>query len=228
MPGGNTIFGQPSPFPEHFGAEAAVLNGQVPKARLDDMVRRILTARIAEGQLDRTTTGSHDAVVTTPEHQQFATRLSEQGTVLLKNANGVLPIDSQRVHSLAVIGAAAQDAPIYTGGGSAIVKPSGTVTPLAGITARAGNNVKVTYASGTAGTAEPPLIDTARLTPASGTGNGLTAEYFASSDLSGTPTITRVDPIVQVTGDPPGLSGVWSARRTGTCRRWRCRATRTH
>src|SRR3954451_20827657 len=218
MPGGNTIFGQPSPFPEHFGADlkAAVLNGQVPKARLDDMVRRILTARIAEGQLDRTTTGSHDAVVTTPEHQQFATELSEQGTVLLKNASGVLPIDSQRVHSLAVIGAAAQNAPIYTGGGSAIGKPSGTGTPLAGITARAGNNVRVAYAPGTAGTAEPPLIDTARLTPASGTGNGLTAEYFASSDLSGTPAITRVDPTVQVTGDPPGLSGVWWARWTGT------------
>jgi beta-glucosidase len=218
MPGGDTIFGQPSPFPERFGADlkAAVQNGQVPKTRLDDMVRRILTARIAEGQLDRTTTGSHDAVVTTPEHQQFATQLSEQGTVLLKNAGGVLPVDSRRVHSLAVIGAAAQNAPIYTGGGSATVVPSGTVTPLAGITARAGNDVKVTYAPGTAGTAEPRLIDTARLTPASGTGNGLTAEYFASPDLSGTPAITRVDPTVQVTRDPPGLSGVWSARWTGT------------
>jgi beta-glucosidase len=218
MPGGNTIFGLPSPFPERFGADlkAAVQNGQVPKARLDDMVRRILAARIAEGQLDRTTTGSHDAVVTTPEHQQFATQLSEQGTVLLKDARGALPIDSQRVHSLAVIGAAAQNAPIYTGGGSATVNPSGTVTPLAGITARAGQNVNVTYAPGTAGTAEPPLIATARLTPASGTGKGLTAQYFASSDLSGTPAITRVDPTVQVTGNPPGLSGIWSARWTGT------------
>jgi len=218
MPGGSTIFGQPSPFPEHFGAElkAAVLSGQVPKPRLDDMVRRILTARIAEGQLDRTQTGSHDAVVTTPAHQAFATQLSEQGTVLLKNARGVLPIDSRRVHSVAVIGAAAQSAPIYTGGGSAAVVPSATVTPLQGITARAGQNVRVTYAPGTAGTAEPPLIDTATLIPASGSGHGLTAEYFASPDLSGTPVITRVDPTVQVTGDPPGLSGTWSARWTGT------------
>ena len=94
--------------------------------------------------------------------------------------------------------------------------PSTTVTPLDGITARAGSAVKVTYAQGTAGTAEPPLIDTATLTPTSGTGHGLTAEYFASSDLSGTPAITRVDPTVQVNGDPPGLSGTWSARWTGT------------
>src|SRR3954453_11327553 len=90
MPGGSTLFGKPSPFPEYFGAplKAAVQNGQVPQARLDDMVRRILTVRIAEGQLDRTTTGSHDAVVTNQAHQDFAQQLSAQGTVLLKNSSG--------------------------------------------------------------------------------------------------------------------------------------------
>src|SRR4051794_25544466 len=218
MPGGDKIFGKPSPFPEHFGADlkAAVQAGEVPMARLDDMVRRILTARIAEGQLDRTTTGSHDAVVTTEDHQDFAEQLSEQGTVLLKNAHGVLPVDDRTVGSVAVIGAAAQTTPIYTGGGSATVVPSDKVTPLEGITARAGDDVDVTYAAGTAGTAEPPVIDTATLTPASGTGHGLTAAYFASPDLTGTPAITRVDPTVQVTETPAGLSGTWSARWTGT------------
>jgi beta-glucosidase len=146
MPGGDTIFGQPSPFPEHFGVElkAAVQAGQVPESRLDDMVRRILTARIEAGQLDRTSTGSHDAVVTSAEHQDFAEQLSEQGTVLLKNDDGVLPIDDRSVGSIAVIGAAAQTSPIYTGGGSATVVPSGTVTPLDGIRARAGDDVDVT------------------------------------------------------------------------------------
>src|SRR4051794_28168000 len=78
MPGGNTIFGRPAPESEHFGdaLKAAVQSGQVPEARLDDMVRRILTARIAEGQLD-SERGSHDAVVTSEEHQDFAERLSE-------------------------------------------------------------------------------------------------------------------------------------------------------
>jgi beta-glucosidase len=217
MPGGNTIFGNPAPVPERFGADlkTAVQNGQVPLSRLNDMVRRILAARIAEGQLDRTSTGSHDAVVTTPAHQRFATQLSEQGTVLLRNRGGVLPINTRRVDSVAVIGAAGQSNPIYTGGGSAAVVPSATVTPLAGIQARAGAGVRVTYAQGTAGTAEPPVIDTARLTPASGAGNGLTAQYFNSRDLSGSPAITRVDPTVQVTAAPAGLSGTWSARWTG-------------
>jgi beta-glucosidase len=97
--------------------------GQVPEARLDDMVTRILTARIAEGQLGGRSTGSQDAVVTSPAHQRFARRLSEQGIVLLKNGGGVLPL-GHRVRSIAVIGAAAQTAAIYTGGGSASVVPS--------------------------------------------------------------------------------------------------------
>src|SRR3954453_4813431 len=188
MPGGNTIFGRPAPESEHFGdaLKAAVQSGQVPEARLDDMVRRILTARIAEGQLDGTPAGSHDAVVTSEEHQDFAEQLSEQGTVLLKDDNGVLPIDDKQTGSVAVIGAAAQAAPIYTGGGSAAVVPSGTVTPLEGIRSRAGGDVDVTYAQGTAGTQEPPVAPSSTLSPASGTGPGLNAEYFTSSDLSGT------------------------------------------
>src|SRR3954466_9681814 len=65
MPGGNTIFGDPARGREGFGDElkAAVQNGQVPLSRLNDMVCRILTRRIAEGQFNRTSSGSHDAVV---------------------------------------------------------------------------------------------------------------------------------------------------------------------
>jgi beta-glucosidase len=216
MPGGDTIFGFPAPVGESFGTKLkdAVTSGQVPEARVDDMVRRILSQRIAEGQLDRRSNGSHDAVVTSAAHQDFAERLSEEGTVLLKNDANALPIDDAQ--SVAVIGAAAQAAPIYTGGGSATVVPSHTVTPLEGIQARAGSGVDVTHAPGTAGTAQPPVIDSATLAPASGSGPGLTAEYFASPDLSGSPVITRVDPTVQVTGTPAGLSGIWSARWTGT------------
>ena len=62
--------------------------------------------------------------------------MSEQGAVLLKNRGGVLPLT--RRGSSRRIGATAQGAPIYTGGGSASVVPSATTTPLDGIKARAG------------------------------------------------------------------------------------------
>jgi beta-glucosidase len=211
MPGGNGPIGGP----ERLGQalKDAVQAGQVPVSRLDDMVRRILTARIATGQLDRTSTGSHDAVVTSAAHQQFARDLSAQGTVLLKNDRWALPLDG--VHSLAVIGADAQDAAIYTGGGSANVIPSATTTPLDGIRARAGSNVQVSYAKGTSGTAALPVLPSNLLTPSSGAGNGLSATYYASPDFSGAPVISRVDPTVSFSA-PAGLSGVWSARWTGT------------
>src|SRR3954471_21406580 len=167
------------------------------------MVRRILTARIAAGQLDRASTASHDAVVTSAAHQQFARELAERGTVLLKNDRSALPLDG--VRALAVIGADAHDAPIYTGGGSANVNPSATPTPLDGIRARAGSNVEVTYAKGTTGTAALPLLPSNLLTPAAGTGGGLSATYYASPDFSGAPVISHVDPTVSLSANPAGL-----------------------
>jgi beta-glucosidase len=204
-------------YPQYFGEslKAAVLAGRV--LRLDDMVTRILTAMISAGLLDHPPSGSQDAVVSTPEHQALARTLSEQGSVLLKNDGAVLPLAPRRVRSIAVIGAAAQDVPIYTGGGSANVIPSTTTTPLEGIRARAGRDIAVTYAPGTAGTAALPDLPTARLTPSSGTGNGLTATYYATSDFTGAPVATRVEPTVHFTGAPlPGLTGQWSARWTGS------------
>jgi beta-glucosidase len=120
------------------------------------------------------------------------------------------------VSSLAVIGATAQNAPIYTGGGSASVIPSVTTTPLDGIKARAGA-IRVTYAPGTAGTPALPDIPTNLLTPAGATGNGMTATYFSTPDFTGTPVATRVEPAIDFSAPPlPQLSGVWSARYTGT------------
>jgi len=208
MPGYPQFFGEP--------LKADVQAGLVPMARLDDMVSRILTAMIAVGLLDSPASGDQSKIVTTPENQRLARTLSEQGTVLLKNADGVLPLDSHQIDSLAVIGATAHNAPIYTGGGSASVIPSAKTTPLEGIRARAGDDVKVAYAPGTAGTPALPDIPTNLLTPSAGTGNGVTATYYASPDFTGTPVATRVEPTVDFSGLPlPELTDVWSARFTG-------------
>ena len=54
--------------------------------------------------------------------------------------------------------------------------------------------------------------------PASAFGSGLTATYYASADLSGTPIATGTVPNLDYTGDPAAVAGhtVWSARYTGT------------
>ena len=210
-------YGPMPDYPQFFGAPltADVQAGRVQMARLNDMVTRILTAMTAVGLLDHPRAGDGSKVVTTLAHRQLARQMSEQGTVLLKNRGGVLPLTRRKVSSLAVIGATAQSAPIYTGGGSASVVPSATTTPLDGIKARAGS-IKVTYAPGTAGTPALPDLPTNLLT-APGSGNGLTATYFSTPDFTGPPVATRVEPTVDFTALPlPQLTGVWSVRYDGT------------
>jgi beta-glucosidase len=99
----------------------AVEGGQVPVARLDNMVHRILRSEFAVGLFDNS-----------PERQvpdvfhglEVAERIAEQSIVLLKNANGQLPLAAARVRTVAVIGSHA-DVGVLSGGGSAQVDPMG-------------------------------------------------------------------------------------------------------
>jgi beta-glucosidase len=81
----------------------------------------------------------------------------------------------------------------YGSRGSPEVTPFYTISPVAGITRQAGSAVKVNYvAEGRDETRHP--IPTEAFAPASGSeSHGLTAEYFAGSNLEGTPAATRND-----------------------------------
>jgi beta-glucosidase len=98
----------------------AVEKGEVPMSRLDDMVKRILRAQFATGQFDLTT---QRKVVDVYKGFEVAQRVAERGTVLLKNANGQLPL-SKSVKSIAIIGSHA-DVAVLSGAGSGQVDPPG-------------------------------------------------------------------------------------------------------
>jgi beta-glucosidase len=134
----------------YFGAplKAAVQAGQVPMSRLNDMVGRILTEEFRFGLFDRSNTGSPSAVVTNSRHAAVARNVAEQGSVLLKNSGGTLPLNTAKVHSIAVIGDDAGPDAMSGGGGSAHVLPPYVVTPYQGIRARAGARANVSYAQG--------------------------------------------------------------------------------
>jgi len=116
-------FDQEMPRGEHYGdaLKAAIEKGEVPKARLDSMVHRILRTEIALGVFD-------EAPVLRPVNPftgaEVAQRSAEVGIVLLKNANGQLPLKPSIINSLAVIGEHA-DAGVLSGGGSDQVDPAG-------------------------------------------------------------------------------------------------------
>ncbi|MDT7802145.1 MAG: beta-glucosidase [Actinomycetota bacterium] len=193
--------------------KAAVQNGSVSEAQLDTMVTQVLTPMIRVGLFDHPLPDPAtvvDTVVSTPAHLDLARRIGVEGSVLLKN-DGVLPL--ARPRGIAVIGDAADAGAQTHGGGSGSVTSNGpVVTPLAGIRARAGA-IPVTYARGTLGIAALPVV------PASAFGAGLTATYYASTDLTGDPLGTETVPNLNVTATPAAVASQtdgWSARYTGT------------
>jgi beta-glucosidase len=122
--------------------QTAVNNGQVSTATLNSAVSRILTELFTFGLMDNPQhAASTGATVTTTAHQTVARNIAEEGSVLLKNT-GALPLNPTTVKSIAVIGTEATS-PQTAGGGSAGVSSSGTITPLQGITSRAGAGITV-------------------------------------------------------------------------------------
>jgi len=107
------------------GLKAAVTSGEVPQARLDDMVHRIVRTEFAAGIVDDP---PHGRVVDPFGGAELAERIAEQASVLLKNDHGQLPLNAAVVKSIAVIGAHA-DTGVLSGGGSAQVDPPGGERP---------------------------------------------------------------------------------------------------
>ncbi|HLH58402.1 MAG TPA: glycoside hydrolase family 3 C-terminal domain-containing protein, partial [Streptosporangiaceae bacterium] len=140
MPGNDGYYGS--------ALAGAVSSGAVSTATLNAMVSPILTQMFAFGLFDEPPAGSPAATATTPAHVTDAAQLAEEGTVLLKNSGGVLPLSASADKSIAVIGGDASSSALTAGGGSASVTSSGTVTPLQGITAAAPSGVTVSYNDG--------------------------------------------------------------------------------
>ncbi len=101
--------------------KAAVQSGEIPMSRLDDMARRIARSEFAAGIVDDPPTGRAVDPFTGAEISQ---RIAEKGIVLLKNERAVLPLDADKVRSIAIIGEHA-DTGMLSGGGSAQVDPPG-------------------------------------------------------------------------------------------------------
>ena len=164
----NAGLDQEQPDNQFFGnLGAAVTSGQVPQSRLDDMATRILRAMYQVGVFNQPASVASLDTDTIASDANTAQTIEEQGAVLLKNANGQLPLNAASLNSIAVIGSHA-NVGVLSGGGSAQVHPIGgpaltegypTVpgwaqvvwdasSPMAAIQAAAAN-VKVSYDDGT-------------------------------------------------------------------------------
>jgi beta-glucosidase len=168
----------------------AIQSGKVSEATIDEHVRRILRKAVQYGWLDRDQTELSIPLYNL-EGRRVAVQTARESMVLLKNEGNLLPLDKGKIKTLAVIGPDAYPAePV--GGGSAGVRPFTAVDFMEGLANYLQGSAKVTYQTGIPSLREIAR-DTAYAMDSAGDKPGLQVEYFASTDLSGSPLRTETD-----------------------------------
>jgi beta-glucosidase len=155
---GNDLMMQTLSFYEQ--AVAAVKDGRIPMAEVDQAVRRILALKFKLGLFEdprRADGKKAAAVMGTRDHRQTALQAARESAVLLKNT-GVLPFNSGRIKRIAVIGPNADndleqlgDWSLGAGQGQGIMQKhprASTVTVLDGLIRRYAGTATVDYAEG--------------------------------------------------------------------------------
>ena len=196
--------------------------GLLEEKDLDSALTRVLSARFRLGEFDPPENVPYSSIpiekLDCKEHRALALEAAQKAIVLLKN-DGILPLDKNKIKTIAVIGPNAAEAQlgIYSG------FPNFRVSPLEGIKDKAAKQgIKVEYAKGCdIGGGLLSVIEPQYFTKVAGTNKtGMKGEYFDNMELSGKPVLTRIDSTIDFsfgTNSPaPGLpKDQFSIRWTG-------------
>lgn len=173
--------------------QKSIDDGTISISKIDDKIRRILTVIFKLGLFDQEEWEENDELINSAENRKVAYETSLASIVLLKNDQNILPLKTDQIKKIAVIG---QNAKIARtgGGGSAFVDAINPVSPLEGIKNKFPENIKIEYAAGYDFNEEVDAIQNEFLfTDENQKVNGLKAEYFDNKNLSGKPKVIRVD-----------------------------------
>ena len=123
-----------------------IQEGRYTEEELNDKVRRVLrlTYRTA---MDR---NRPFGAMNSDEHVAACREIGQEGVVLMQNRNNLLPLNTQKVKKIAVIGENAIKM-MTVGGGSSSLKARYEATPLDGLKARVGDAAEIVYARGYVG-----------------------------------------------------------------------------
>lgn len=198
---------------------AAVRDGRVSEAAVEDKARRLLRLMQRVGAFENPGIPTEQAI-DKPEHHALLREAAAESIVLLKNDHDVLPLDPAKISTLAIIGANAVTAQIQ-GGGSSGVTPHYVVSPLDGVKAQAGDALEVRYELGSLTYKMIPILDAQMVRPEAGSSAaGLKAEFFNNQDLAGQPAAVRTYRrfnLMWMDELPPGIEpGGFSVRFSGT------------
>ena len=163
--------------------------GIVKVSTIDDKVRRILHKAIQFGFFDRDQTDK-SIPLDNPASRAAALEAARGSMVLLKNEGNLLPLQADKLKTIAVIGPNAAVA-VTGGGGSSQVQPFSAVSALDGIKKLVGSRAEVVYAS--AFTLPSEVSQTTEFfTDESRKEPGLKGEYY-DHRFQGSPSLVRTD-----------------------------------
>jgi beta-glucosidase len=106
---------------------ALVRNRFIEESDIDDKVRRILRVCLKSGLYEK-----NEVKVNWQKHADTAKQIALEGSVLLKNEDTILPLDFDKLKSIAVVGPNAHLTPLG-GGGAALVQEFANQSILEGI-----------------------------------------------------------------------------------------------
>ncbi len=135
--------------------KAALRDGSITPAEIDDLLRRKFRITLRLGLLDPpdavpyTSIGNAPEPWTTEKDQAVSRKMALESVVLLKNESSFLPLKKNGIKSIAVVGPLADSVHWDWYGGI----PPHAVTPLQGIKDEVGPGIKVNYAADEIGNA---------------------------------------------------------------------------
>ena len=121
--------------------EKLINEGKIPMKVLDDKVARVLRTMFRTAMNPDKAIGGQCS----EEHYDVCRQIGEEGIVLLKNSNNMLPLDANRYGKILVVGENATRS-LTQGGGSSELKTLRDVSPLDALRALYGD--KIDYAQG--------------------------------------------------------------------------------
>lgn len=158
----------------------------VSDADIDSTAYHVLKARMRLGLFDNGKNNPYTkispSIIGSKLHQRVALEAAHQCIVLLKNHNWVLPLDTKKLKSIAVVGINAGNCEFGDYSGSPVIAP---ISILQGIKERVGKDIKVVYAPWRS------AVDGMELIQGVSFPDGLKAEYFDNIQLKGIPKVRK-------------------------------------
>ena len=120
--------------------------GEASMDVLNDKVRRVLRLNFRTAM----NTGKPFGSICSPEHYDAARKIADEGIVLLKNDDNILPVDLEKTAKILVVGENAIKK-MTVGGGSSSLKARDEFTPIVGLQEAVGNKAEIVYQRGYVG-----------------------------------------------------------------------------